>query len=63
MQRINNAWIWPGSVVIGDVGLVNPKARDVLAVADAEAPHLVPDDVARPEPGRVGKLVGRLLAG
>ena len=49
------------TVVIGDMGLVNPRARDVLAVLDAEAPHLIPAEVVRPEPGKVGGLVGRLL--
>ena len=49
------------TVVIGDIALVNPKAKDVLAVADAEAPHLVPDDVVRPRSGTLGTLVGKLL--
>jgi glutaredoxin len=49
------------TVVIGDVGLVNPKAKDVLAVLGAEAPHLLPADVPHPDQGTVGKLVTRLL--
>ena len=49
------------TVVIGDVGLVNPRAKDVLAVLGAEAPHLLPAEAPRPDQGRVGKLVNRLL--
>ena len=31
------------------------------AVLDAEAPHLIPQDIVRPEPNQMTKLVGRLL--
>ena len=30
------------TVVVGDVGLVNPTVDDVLRVLDATAPHLLP---------------------
>ena len=50
------------TVVIGEVGLVNPRAKDVLAVLGAEAPHLLPSDLPRPEQGKVGKLVSKFLS-
>ena len=32
------------TVVVGDTGLVNPSADQVLALLEAEAPHLSPDE-------------------
>ena len=49
------------TVVIGETGLVNPSARELLAVLEAEAPHLVPEGVEQPESGRIGGFVNRLL--
>jgi glutaredoxin len=49
------------TVVIGDVGLVNPSGRQVAEHLEAEAPHLLPDGYEPPPPSRVERLVGKLL--
>lgn len=49
------------TVVVGDVALVNPSARQLLAVLAEQAPHLVPDGVEVPEPGRMTRFVERVL--
>ena len=51
------------TVVIGDQGLVNPSAKQLLAFLASQAPHLLP---AGHEPGddsggKVGRFVGRVL--
>lgn len=51
------------TVVIGDVGLVNPSADDVIAVLATKAPHLVPDGWEPPQPGRLANTARRLLGG
>ncbi|MEQ8840118.1 MAG: glutaredoxin domain-containing protein [Acidimicrobiales bacterium] len=51
------------TVVIDDVGLVNPSADDVLAVLSRKAPHLVPEGWEPPQPGRLGQAARRLLGG
>lgn len=51
------------TVVIGDVGLVNPSADEVLRVLSDKAPHLVPDGWTPPQPGRVASAARRLLGG
>ena len=49
------------TVVVGDVGFVNPSATDLVAYLAAEHPHLLPDEFEVPEPGTLGKLVDRIL--
>lgn len=49
------------TVVIGDVGLVNPSPTDVARVLSERAPHLLPDGFEMPQPGAMGRLVGRVL--
>lgn len=49
------------TVVVGDVGMVNPSAGALVALLEAEAPHLLPDDFEPEEPGPMGKLVNRVL--
>jgi glutaredoxin len=51
------------TVVIDDVGLVNPSADQVIAVLAQKAPHLVPDGWEPPQPGRVANAARRLLGG
>ena len=51
------------TVVIGDVGLVNPSAHQVIAVLSTEAPALVPEDWEPPAPGAIGSMIRRLLGG
>lgn len=51
------------TVVIGDVGLVNPSANEVISVLSQKAPHLVPDGWEPPQPGRVASAARRLLGG
>jgi mycoredoxin len=49
------------TVVVGGTGLVNPSATDVIALLNAEAPHLLPDGFEPPQHSKVGRLVGRVL--
>lgn len=51
------------TVVLGDVGLVNPSAREVVRLLAAEAPHLLPDDLDPDAAGRgpVARFADRLL--
>lgn len=51
------------TVVIDDVGLVNPSTSQVLGVLAAKAPGVLPDDREPPEPGRLTTTVRRLLGG
>lgn len=51
------------TVVIGDVGLVNPSADEVIGVLAAKAPHLVPEGWEPPQAGRVANAARRLLGG
>ena len=46
------------TVVIGDVGMVNPTARQVGEHLAAHAPHLLPDGYEPPKPGLVSRLLG-----
>ncbi len=46
------------TVVIGDVGLVNPSASAVAAHLAEFAPHLLPSEDEVPEPGRLQRLLG-----
>jgi mycoredoxin len=49
------------TVVIGDVGMVNPSADEVVAVLAVKAPELVPEGWEPPQPGRIGRALGRIL--
>jgi mycoredoxin len=51
------------TVVVGDVGLVNPSPDEVIGALSAKAPDLVPEGWEPPVPGPIGSLVKRLLGG
>ncbi len=51
------------TVAVGSVSLVNPSIQQVLAAAMVHAPGAVPDGYEPPSPGRLGRIVGRLLGG
>jgi len=51
------------TVIIGDVGLVNPSANQVIGVLAEKAPHLVPEGWEPPQPSRIGQTARRLLGG
>ena len=46
------------TVVVGDVGLVNPTVKQLAAHLAQHAPHLLPDGFEAPKPGFVGRLLG-----
>ncbi len=46
------------TVVVGDVGLVNPSVSQLAAHLSEHAPHLLPDGFEPPKPGLVGRLLG-----
>jgi hypothetical protein len=46
------------TVVIGEVGLVNPTAKQVAEHLEQFAPHLLPDGYERPQPSLLGRLLG-----
>jgi mycoredoxin len=54
------------TVLVADLALVNPTARDVLRVVAERAPEVLPEaakqDLARP-PSRIGQVLGRVLGG
>lgn len=49
------------TVVIGEVGMVNPSPRDLVAYLAAEAPHLLPEGFEAPEPGPIGRTLGKMF--
>lgn len=49
------------TVVVGDVGMVNPSADKLVELLSERAPHLLPEGFEPPEPGPVSRLVGRVL--
>jgi mycoredoxin len=51
------------TVVVGDVGLVNPTSDQVIRVLAEKAPHLVPEDWEPDQPNAIGSLVKRLFGG
>lgn len=51
------------TVGVGDVALVNPTPREVLAVVAEEAPEHLPDGYGPPGPGFVERTLTRLLGG
>ncbi len=46
------------TVVIGEVGMVNPSTRQVTDYLERAAPHLLPEGYQAPKPGLVGRLFG-----
>ncbi len=46
------------TVVVGDVGLVNPSVKQLAAHLREHAPHLLPAGFEEPEPGFLGRLFG-----
>jgi glutaredoxin len=46
------------TVVVGDVGMVNPSTRQVAEHLGRHAPHLLPDGYEAPKPGLVSRLLG-----
>lgn len=49
------------TVVVGDVGMVNPSAKQLVAHLAEHAPHLLPTGVDTPEPGRVERALGKIF--
>lgn len=49
------------TVVVGDVGLVNPSASQLAAHLAAFAPHLLPEGFEPAQPGVVGRVLGKIL--
>jgi glutaredoxin len=47
------------TIVVGDIGLVNPSARQVGELLSLKAPHLLPDGYQAQKPGVVDRLLGR----
>ena len=46
------------TVVVGDVGLVNPSVRQLVSHLEQHAPHLLPDGFEQPKPSLVSRLLG-----
>lgn len=46
------------TVVIGEVGMVNPSTKQVADYLEQAAPHLLPEGYQPPKPGLVGRLLG-----
>jgi glutaredoxin len=50
------------TVVVGDVGLVNPSVKQLIAHLAEHAPHLLPEGleagVGQAKPGLIGRLLG-----
>ena len=59
------------TIVIGEIGMVNPSAKQVIAVLDQHAPHLLPDEAGTETPpdgerqsgGAFGRFVDRVRGG
>lgn len=47
------------TVVIGEVGMVNPSAKQVADHLQQFAPHLLPEGYEPPQPGFIDRLMGR----
>jgi mycoredoxin len=47
------------TVVIGEVGMVNPSAKQVAEHLRQFAPHLLPEGYEPPQPGFIDRLMGR----
>jgi mycoredoxin len=46
------------TVVVGEVGMVNPSAREVAEYLERSAPHLLPDGYEPPSPGLIRRILG-----
>lgn len=46
------------TIVVGDVGMVNPSAKQVGQYLEGNAPHLLPDGYEPSKPGLVTRLLG-----
>ena len=46
------------TVVVGDVGLVNPSVKQLLGHVERHAPHLLPDGYEPPPPNLLARLFG-----
>jgi len=51
------------TVVMGELGLVNPNSGQVLRAVHEVAPDRLPEGYEPPEPGKVARFVTRLLGG
>ncbi len=51
------------TVALGEVTLVNPSRRQVVAVLAERAPHLLPEGIDAPQLNRFQRTVQRLLGG
>lgn len=49
------------TIVVGDVGMVNPSAAAVAAHLARHAPHLLPNGFEMPERGPVGRALGKIF--
>jgi len=49
------------TVVVGDVGMVNPSAPAVAAHLAVNAPHLLPEGFEAPQPGPVERALGKIF--
>lgn len=49
------------TVVIGDTALVNPSSNQVAAHLADHAPHLLPEGFEAPQPGAVGRAIGKIF--
>lgn len=49
------------TVVVGGHSFVNPSAAELAAYLTEHAPHLLPEGFEPPQPGRVGRAIGKLL--
>jgi len=49
------------TVVVGGVGLVNPSAPALAAHLATHAPHLLPEGFEAPQPGAVGRALGKIF--
>jgi len=49
------------TVVVGDVGFVNPSARELVEFLAQRHPDLLPDGFEAPEPNPVSRLASRVF--
>lgn len=46
------------TVVVGDVGMVNPSTKQLVTHLMQHAPHLLPDGFEAPKPSLVARMLG-----
>ena len=49
------------TVVVGDVGFVNPSAGELTTFLAEHHPHLLPEGFEAPQPNAASRLVSRIL--